>query len=301
MERVAYLNGEIVPESEARISIFDRGFQGGEAVYESTRTFEKTRPFKLREHIDRLYRSCRYLRIDPGVSKESLEEIALEVLEANVPLLGEHDDYWIQHIITRGPGWWDVLDAGPPSIIVFNRRIAFEGYAKFYDQGAHIVTPSIRHVPPQCHDPKMKNYSHIHFSLADMEAKQVDPECYTLLLDIDGNVTEVTGGNFLLIENGTIVSPGQKNILQGVSRQTVSELADKLGIPWVERDLQPYDVYNADEAFLTSTSYCVLPLSRFNGQQIGGDIPGPTSKRLLDAWSEIAGVDIVGQALRHIN
>ena len=299
-ERVVSMNGEMIPESAAKISIFDRGFQGGEAVYESTRTFDKTRPFKLVEHIERLYKSCRYLRIDPGVTPQELERISMDVLQANVHLLGENDEYWLQHIVTRGPGWYDVREAGPPTVIVFNRPIRFEGYAKFYKLGAHVVTPSIRHVPPQCHDPKMKNYSHIHFALADLEAKLADPQCYTLMLDIHGNITEVTGGNFLLVNKGVIVSPGPKNILQGVSRQTVFELADKLGIAWVETDIQVYDVCNADEAFLTSTSYCALPVSRLNGQRIGGEIPGPITKRLLDAWSEIVGLDIVEQASSHM-
>ena len=299
-ERVVNINGEMIPESEAKISIFDRGFQGGDAVYESTRTFDKTKPFKLEQHIDRLFSSCRYLRVDPAISEKALERISLEVLDANVHLLGENEEYWIQHIVTRGPGWWDVQEAGPPTVVVFNRPVKFDGYAKLYEEGAHVVTPSIRHVPPQCYDPKMKNYSHVHFSLADFEAKLADPECYTLLLDIEGNIAEVTGGNFLLVKNGTIVSPGPRNILLGISRQTIFELADQLGIPWVEKDIQAYDVYNADEAFLTSTSYCALPVSRLNGQRIGGGIPGPINKRLLEAWSELVGLDIVAQAMSHV-
>ena len=299
--RVLYMNGEMLAEDGASISIFDRGFQGGEAVYESTRTFGKSTPFKLEQHLDRLYGSCRYLRIDPGLSKEELAKVSMEVLNANLHLLAENDEYWIIHIVTRGPGWWDVLEAGPPTVIVFTRPIRFDRYANLYRQGAHVVSTTTRHVPPECHDPKMKNYSHLHFSLAEFEAKQVDPDSYPLMLDIHGNISEVTGGNILLVKDGAIWSPGPKNILQGVSRQTVFELADQLGIPRVERDLQPYDVYNADEVFLTSTSYCALPVSRFNSQAIGGQVPGPVNQQILDAWSELVGVDIVRHALAHIN
>jgi hypothetical protein len=107
------------------------------------------------------------------VSPAELERISLDVLSANAPLLGEDEEYWIVQIVTRGPGWWNVTVAGPPSVIVFTRPIKFDRFAKFHRQGAHVATPSIRHVPPECHDPKMKHYSHIDFCLAELEARRV--------------------------------------------------------------------------------------------------------------------------------
>ena len=121
-----------------------------------------------------------------------------------------------------------------------------------------------------------------------------------LLLDSDGNIAEGTGSNFFIVSDGVIRTPRARNVLEGISRETVRELASQLGIEYVEEDLQQYHLYNADEAFLSTTSYCVLPVSKVNGQLLKNDTPGPVSKRLLSAWSELVGVDIVGQALSHI-
>ena len=161
--------------------------------------------------------------------------------------------------------------------------------------GAHLVTPSIRHVPPQCYDPKMKYRSRMHYYLADQEARLVDPDASALLLDLDGNVTETSGANFLLVERGTIVSPTLRNILPGISRATVIELANRLGIPLVERDIQVFSVMNADEAFLTSTPYCLMPVTKINGVPIGDGTAGPIFRRLIAAWSERVGLDIEEQ------
>ena len=163
------------------------------------------------------------------------------------------------------------------------------------EEGAHVVTPSIRHVPPQCFDPKMKYRSRMHYYLADQEARLVAPDAIALLLDLDGNVTETSGANFLLVQQGEIVSPTRRNILPGISRQTVIELAQKLDIPYAERDLQVHDVMNADEGLLTSTPFCVMPVTRINGSMIADGKPGPIFRRLMEAWSEEVGLDILGQ------
>ena len=171
----------------------------------------------------------------------------------------------------------------------------FELWVSKLDTGAHLVTPSIRHVPPQCYDPKMKYRSRMHYYLADKEAQLVDPDASALLLDLDGNVTETGGANFLIVERGTIVSPTLTNTLPGISRATVIELAAKLGIPFVEKDIQVHSVMNADEAFTTTTPYCIMPVTKINGVRIGDGRPGPIWKRLLTAWSELVGIDIERQ------
>jgi len=141
----------------------------------------------------------------------------------------------------------------------------------------------------------MKYRSRMHYYLADKEAQLVDGSAIALLLDLDGNVTETSGANFLIVERGAIVSPTLRNTLPGISRATVIELASKLGIPFVERDLQVYSVINADEAFLASTPYCLMPVTRINGVPIGDGRPGPVVRRLLDAWNELVGLDIYAQ------
>jgi len=141
----------------------------------------------------------------------------------------------------------------------------------------------------------MKYRSRMHYYLADKEAQLADESAIALLLDLDGNVTETSGANFLIVERGAIVSPTLRNTLPGISRATVIELATKLGIPFVERDLQVYSVINADEAFLASTPYCLMPVTRINGVPIGDGRPGPVVRRLLDAWNELVGLDIYAQ------
>jgi branched-chain amino acid aminotransferase len=173
--------------------------------------------------------------------------------------------------------------------------LPFNLWARKMREGAHVVTPSIRHVPPQCFDPKMKYRSRMHYHLADQEARLVDAEAIALLLDLDGNITETSGANFLIMVNGALVSPTLRNILPGISRQTVIELAKQLGVPFVERDIQVHDVVNAAEAWLTSTPFCMLPVTRINGISIGAGTPGPVYRRFIAAWSELVGVEILSQ------
>jgi branched-chain amino acid aminotransferase len=136
----------------------------------------------------------------------------------------------------------------------------------------------------------------MNFNLAELEASDVDPEGWPILLDSRGNLTEGVGYNLFLVSGGVIRTAGDRSVLQGISRETVFDLARELGITVSEEDLQPYDLYTADEAFFTSTSPCVLPVTRVDRRPIGDGKPGPTVRRLLQAWSETVGVDIVAQA-----
>ena len=163
--------------------------------------------------------------------------------------------------------------------------------------GARLITPTIRHVPPECYYPGMKYRSRLHFYLADQEARQADPQASALLLDLAGNVTETSAANFLIVKHGTIVSPTLANTLPGVSRQTVVELAGQLGIPFVERDFPLTKALSADEAWLTGTPYCMLPVATINGTTIGAGAPGPVFERVLSAWNDLVGLDIRQQIL----
>jgi len=133
-----------------------------------------------------------------------------------------------------------------------------------------------------------------------IEVKLVDPQAQGILLDIYGNVAENKGGNFFIVSDSVLKTPPTRNALAGVSRATALELATELSIPVQTVDFQPYDIYTADEAFFTSTPYCIMPATRFNGLPIGDGVVGPTTKRLLQAWSALAGIDIVAQAERQL-
>ncbi len=298
-ELLTWFNGRLVPDSEVRIHHTDSGFSFGHNVTDSARTFGY-RPFKLKEHIRRFYRSMSVARINPGMPPERMEEIALEVLEANLLNLDPDGDVWVTQTATGGPMRSTIgrFEFDRPGLLIATLPLGFADYAHLYEKGVHAVTPSTRHIPPQSLDAKLKHRNRIFFTLAEFEVKEVDPEGFSLLLDIDGNVSENKGANFFIYRDGCLRTPTTRNVLEGVSRATVLELAHEEGIPSVEEDIQPYHVATAEEAFFCSTSYCMLPVARYNGSRLGAGRPGPVYRRLLDAWSRWVGMDIQGQALR---
>lgn len=299
MTRQVYLSGQFVAEEEATISIFDSAVQLGYTVTDSTRTFAHE-PFKAEEHVRRLYQSMKVARIDPGMDAEQMLRVTLDVLETNLPTYTEAEDCWIVHNVSRGrsiPGPDPTVQTSPATIMIYTQPMDLRGWARFYEEGCHAVTAMSRIIPSQSLDARIKNRSRLSYTLAEMEVKLVDPDAQGVILDIDGNVAENKGGNIFLVSSGSLKTPTTSNCLDGVSRATVIELASQLGIPVHETDLQPYDLYTADELFFTSTPYCIMPATKFNGLQVGDGAVGATTKRLLSAWSELVGVDIVKQAL----
>ncbi len=300
-ERKVYINGEMVPESKAKISIFDIGFKYGATFYESLRTF-KHKIFKLNEHLKRLENSLRYAGLESLVSMKEIEEIIKKVFDANIHLTEEDDDIFISVEITPGVGFPHPLMSKKdltPTIIAYTSPLPYEEYAKYYTIGKPAVIVNICNIPPQSYDSRAKNRSRLHFFIAKREATKIDSDAFAILPDINGNLTESTGANFFIVKDNILYTPTAKNILIGISRQTVIELAEKMNIKVVEKDINQYDFINADEAFFTTTTYCILPISRVNGIPVGKEIPGYYTKKLLNAWSEMVGVDIVKQAQKY--
>jgi branched-chain amino acid aminotransferase len=299
-EPVVYLRGEFVPASQASIAIFDAAVVLGATITDLARTF-RHEPFRLKDHVARFYRSCKYARIPPPVAPEETLRLSRELLRRNAELIRADQELAIVWFITPGElsvyaGGAGLGDKMQPTYCMHTFPLPFQLWSRYYTAGVHVVTPSIRHVPPQCVDPKIKCRSRMHWWLADQETHLVDPHAVTLCLDLEGNVTECSGSNFLIVQNGAVVQPSPRNILPGISQQTVRELCQKLDIAYEVRDFQVHDVVNADEAFLASTPYCLAPVTRINGVTIGDGAPGgPVFQRLMSAWSELAGLDIVAQ------
>jgi len=294
---ITYFCGTYMPASQVKIDPMDRGFLVGDAVFDVFRTFSG-KSFRLREHVDRLYRSLKYVRIDLGIPPEELVEISEEVIRRNEPLRAEVGDFAIWQFVTRGRGRW-AHSAGPPAVGVFIRSLGLGRFHHLYKEGAHGVIVRSRSYSPDALDPKVKNFSRMNFNMAELEAGDIDKAGWPILMDSRGNVTEGVGYNVFMTANGTIYTASDHSVLQGVSRGMVFDLARELGIPVVEGELQPYDIYNANEVFLSSTSPCVLPVTRVDRRQIGKGVPGPIVQRLLDAWSKAVGLDIVQQALTY--
>lgn len=303
MARQVYISGRMVPEAEAKISIFDSAIMLADTVTESTRTFAH-KPFKLEQHIERLYQSLKLTRIDPGMSAEQMLRTTLGVFEANLSNYAAHEDCWIVHNISRGlavAGADPTVQLGAATVMIFTQFMDLKPWARFYSDGCHGVTPVSRMVPSQSLDPRIKNRSRLAYTLAEMEAKQVDPAAQSVILDINGHVAENKGGNIFCVTKGVLRTPSTVNCLAGVSRATALELARQLGIPTEETSLLPYDLATADEMFFTSTPYCIMPSTKFNNLTVGDGKVGPITTRLLEAWSKLVGLDIVAQARAQIN
>ena len=299
VERTVYLNGEYLPESKASISIFDRGFTSGDGIYEATRTFGH-KLFRLSDHIDRLYNSLNYCRIEIALSPPEMESVCTELVERNLALIGQDDDYSLWHVITRGARIPGTTITTGPTVAVFLQPVDFVRYAAAYLEGMALVTPATRRIPPQCLDPKAKITNKMNHNQALFEAQQVDPAAIPLMLDMDGNLCETDTTNVFFISKGKLCTPTARTVLGGITRQVVFELAAKLGIEVVEGDFTPFDMYNAQEAFLSGTSGSITPVNALNGKSVGSDLPGPVTLRLIAAWNELIGHDYVAQAIKHL-
>jgi branched-chain amino acid aminotransferase len=300
-QRVAYLNGQILPESEVRVSFRDRGYKYGDAVFDMTRTFGH-KVFKLQEHIDRFYRSLRYVRIDPGMSPKEMIEKSEEVLARNLHLLDKHDDYWLGQRVSRGVD--NVTGETPiqtgPTVVIECTPLPLKARALFYRDGLDVVVPSTRRVAPSMLSPRAKTHNYLNMIIGEQEAKATNPNSWAVLLDENGNLAEGIGSNIFIVRDRVIYTPSERFVLPGVSRQMAMDLAVQLGFELVEGDIDLFDAYVAEEAFITSTSFCICPVRSINGNRMAEKaIPGPVTKKLMDAYVNYVKFDWVQQYLRH--
>ena len=291
MEYTVWLNGEFIPRSEAKVSIKDAGFMGGYVVFDTTRSYDG-KIFRLRDHLERFYRSLHYTRLDPGMTMDEMEELTLEVGRRNESVREPGDDYCITQIVTRSDG---VSDPPKPTVCIWVYPLDIERYTPLLQKGIHLVISRIRSFDPDQVDPKVKHKSRMSFSMAEREIQNADPDARALLLDAEGNITEGTGFNIFVVKDGVLRTPTERSILQGISRMVTLELAEQLQIPTRQEDIQPYDLYNADEAFITSTPWGIMPVRQADFRTVGDELPGPMVNQLQAAWSEMVGLDIVDQ------
>ncbi|MBM4081707.1 MAG: branched-chain amino acid aminotransferase [Planctomycetes bacterium] len=296
-QRKVYFNSRFVSEAEARMSIFDTGVKVGSIVYEVTRTFNG-KPFRLRDHLERMYTGLKLLEMNCGLTMEQMDAATQETIEANRACFPDGVDYEINHDVSSGPPkgvFAEAVDgAGRPT--VFIHLCPLRTVAHLYDAGVHAVVPPQHSIPARLLDPKAKVRGRVHFMVAGLQARKIDPKAWPLLTDEDGFITESTGANFFLVKDGALFTPEPRNILRGITRMAVMEMAGQMGLPCYERNLEPYDVVVADEAFLTTTPFCIVPMTRFDGHPVGSGVPGPVTKRVIAAWDEMVGVDTIAQA-----
>ncbi len=294
-ELLTYLKGEFVPASQCVLPVYDMGITLGAAVTDFVRTFHQ-KPYRIEDHVQRFYRSCKHARIEAPVSIEQSIAISQRLLDENGPLV-PGQELGIIYYITAGESFLYTGAAGMPTdpvptYVQHTFPLRFDLFRDIFVKGVHCMTPAPRHWPPQCLTSKIKNRNRLHMWIGEQEVKQVDSGAMPLYLDIEGNIAETGGSNFVIYRDGQVVSPRRHNILWGISLTVLEEILKDMGVPFVEQDIQTYDVVNADEAWIPTTPYCLGPVIRLNGVPIGAGKPGPMWRRILDRWSEIVGKDI---------
>lgn len=282
MSKYVYINGEFFLKEEAKVSVFDRGFLYGDGVFEGIRAYNG-RVFRLDEHIDRLYNGIRGIMLDLTLSKDEMKEVVLETLRKN-----KLKDAYIRLIVSRGVGdlGLDPNKCLKPSVICIADEVSM--YPKeVYENGMEIIIASARRNPPEGVNPQMKSLNYLNNIMAKMEANFAGvPEA--LMLNYQDYVAECTGDNFFIVKNGVLMTPpAYIGILVGVTRNAVMELAEKLGIKAEEKVFTRYEVFTADECFLTGTAAEAAPVVKVDGRLIGDGKPGPVTKKLIKAFREL--------------
>jgi branched-subunit amino acid aminotransferase/4-amino-4-deoxychorismate lyase len=295
-EPLAYRNGEFVPVSRAGLSLHDAGFVQGATITDLVRTFHQE-PFRLGDHLTRFAESCQLARIPLLEGRDSLEEVARELIVRNRQLLAPGKELGLVLFATPGPiGWYLGDDAeGPPTIGMHTFPLPVARYRHLLEYGATLLIPSIRHLPAESIDRRIKHRSRLFWRVADLEVRQRDPQAGALLLDDAGCVTETAAANFLVVRRGTVLSPRAGRVLPGISLQVLRELCGDLGVPFEECDLRLEDCLEADEALLTCTTFCLAPVARLEDRTY--PVERPLFERFLGLWSQRVGVDIRAQIL----
>ena len=281
-----YLNGEFVSEQDAKVSVFDHGLLYGDGVFEGIRAYHG-RVFKLVEHIDRLYRSARAILLEIPMTPREMIDAVRATCRAN----GIRDGY-IRLVVTRGVG---TLGLNPflcstPSVVIIADRI--ELYPEeLYSRGLEMVTvPTLRNHPAAL-NPAVKSLNYLNNVLAKIEAVNAGV-LEAVMLNAQGYVAECTGDNLFIVERGALVTPPiSAGALDGITRAAVFALAGEADLHVAERLLTRYDLYCADECFLTGTAAELIPAIRIDGRRVGDGVPGVVTRDLMDRFRRLTRVD----------
>jgi branched-chain amino acid aminotransferase len=279
-----YIDGEMYAEAEAKISVFDHGLLYGDGIFEGIR-FYNGRVFKLPEHIDRLWDSARALCLEIPQSKEDLTEAVLETIRAN-----DLRDGYVRLVVTRGVG---DLGLNPrlckrASIIIIAAKISLYS-DELYRTGLDIITCATRRISQAALPPAVKSLNYLNNIFAKIEALQANA-AEALMLNDQGYIAECTADNVFIIKAGQLFTPPvSAGSLRGITRGAVLDLAAEIGVPIHEPELTRYDVFTADECFLTGTAAELVPVVRVDSRVIGNGRPGPVTLRLLERFRHLTG------------
>ena len=277
-----YLNGDFVPAEEARVSVFDHGLLYGDGVFEGIR-FYNDRVFKLDEHLQRLYDSAKAIRLEIPLKIKEFEEVILETIRRN----NLHDGY-IRPVVTRGPGDLGLDPDKCPKPFIFVIAASIVLYPEeYYEEGLSVITVPTRRNVPEALNPRIKSLNYLNNILAKIEAKSANV-IEAIMLTNDGYVVECTGDNIFIIKNEVVSTPPTHiGALAGVTRNAVMDLARDMGLKVVEEIFNRYEIYIADECFLTGTAAEVIPVVKADGRIIGDGKPGRMTRKLKERFGEL--------------
>jgi branched-chain amino acid aminotransferase len=279
MARIVFMNDRLVPEDEARVSVFDHGLLYGDGVFEGLRSYAG-RVFRLEAHIDRLFASARAICLEIPLPKEAVAKAVNDTLAAN-----KLADGYVRLVVTRGAGslGLDPNRTKNPQVIVIADTISLYP-REFYEQGLRIVTAATQRTQSAALSPRIKSLNYLNNIMAKLEGLQAG--CVeALMLNHKGEVAECTGDNIFVVRQGRLLTPPpDAGILEGITRGAVMELAIAAGIDCREATLVRHDLYTADECFLTGTAAEVIPVVEIDGRRVGAGTPGPVTLRLKDAF-----------------
>jgi branched-chain amino acid aminotransferase len=283
---MAYVNGRVVPVGEATVSVYDRSFLYGDGCFD-TAVARQRRVFKLEAHVDRLLRSLQVLRIPAPMTREGFRDTALDLLRRNQMV-----DGFLRMVVSRGTCAYVSLDprtatTGPTLVMLTRGAEPPAAIAGIHGdtQGIRAITASIRKTPTTSLESRVKANNYLNGILARWEAIEAGVD-EAILLDARGAVTEGTGDNVFAVCRGRLVTPPAVNILEGVTRETILALAPAVPMVAEVRELTPYDLYTAEEVFLTSTVIGVQPILALDGRTVGGGKRGPVAERLQALYDE---------------
>ncbi|AFM42152.1 branched chain amino acid aminotransferase apoenzyme [Desulfosporosinus acidiphilus SJ4] len=279
MGLVIYCNGAFVAEEEAKVSVFDHGFLYGDGIFEGIRAYHG-RVFKLAEHLKRLYESAKSIHLSIGISKEQMQEIVLETLRRN----GLKDAY-IRLVVSRGKGDLGLDPNKCPQAAIYcvaDQIKIFESL--MYEKGLEVKTAATRRNNPDSLNPRIKSLNYLNNILAKIEANQAGV-VEAIMLTQDGYVAEGTSDNIFIVRNGVLMTPPLSvGVLEGITRNSVLDLARELGIKTAEELFTRHDLYTASECFLTGTAAELIPVVNVDGRDIDDGLPGEVFKKLLAAF-----------------
>ena len=278
-----WLDGELVDESAAKISVFDHGLLYGDGVFEGIRFYNR-RVFRLEEHIRRLFDSARAIVLEIPWTREEVCRSVVETVAAN-----GLDDGYIRLVVTRGTGTMGLSPYLCKRASMFIIASTISLYPQeHYEKGLSVITSATRRPAPGALMPQVKSLNYLNNVMAKVEAIQAGA-LEAVMLNEQGYVAECTGDNLFILRDGVLHTPQVSDgALDGITRRVILELADQLGIPKVERSLTRYDLFVADEFFLTGTAAEVIPVVSLDRRVIGDGTPGPLTKRFIAAFKELA-------------